>query len=396
MDIKNNSKKCVKRISKKSSIKRSIKKISNQHSKKSNKRSVKKLHSKKSLKPSTQLVGGANKIGKFLNIDQKRNVMKKSKDEDKKCAPNKKYEEGSCFTLESLKDMSNAFNTYIDKGLIKNKNKINIVDSKKQLLQQLNDRLKDVCSDQLCWIKQNFVKAANNKKTILEFTFRPNGPQGRFKWLNTTNIDQIMKQYEELFKDFKFLGAVPIDFDEIPEYGIHDLDFDTLYNKGIRRFGIVFNTDESYKSGEHWIAMFFDIGKFEIYFSDSYGNRPEKRIRNFVERIAKWCIKKHASNNNIEPDDSFMHETKKNNIEKLPITKILYNKKRKQFKNSECGIYCVYTIIKLLRGTPVEEIFDNALPDLVVNECRQDYFTFVDPDPKLMIPQEDDDDYIDD
>ena len=40
--------------------------------------------------------------------------------------------------------------------------------------------------------------------------------------------------------------------------------------------------------GSHWVALFCDLDKNQIYF-DSYGIRPEKRIRNLVKRISKWC-----------------------------------------------------------------------------------------------------------
>ena len=45
--------------------------------------------------------------------------------------------------------------------------------------------------------------------------FRPEGPQGRFEWLSTLDINKVLYQYEEKYPDFKFLGAVPLDFIEL-------------------------------------------------------------------------------------------------------------------------------------------------------------------------------------
>ena len=53
-----------------------------------------------------------------------------------------------------------------------------------------------------------------------------------------------MSQYEEKYKDFKFFGAVPIDFDDLPFVGIREIDYDELFNSGIKRLGFVFNLDE--------------------------------------------------------------------------------------------------------------------------------------------------------
>ena len=48
-------------------------------------------------------------------------------------------------------------------------------------------------------------------------SFRPPKPESwdenPRKWLTTTNIDKVMKQYEEAKKGFKYMGTLPIDFD---------------------------------------------------------------------------------------------------------------------------------------------------------------------------------------
>ena len=46
----------------------------------------------------------------------------------------------------------------------------NIKDDKKYLLRQLTDKLSNVCDNQLCWIRQSFVKKLQDQD-ILENTF---------------------------------------------------------------------------------------------------------------------------------------------------------------------------------------------------------------------------------
>jgi hypothetical protein len=268
------------------------------------------------------------------------------------CAPSKKYSEGTCFSLEALIKIANAYNDMNADNLIIIKN------DKKYLLKQLINRLENICDDQVCWINQNFVKNIGDDD-ILKNTFRPEGPgsQGNFEWLSTSDIVNVVKQYEHIHPDFLFLGAVPIDFDDLPYYGIKNLDYNNLYKNGIRKLGIVFNLDEHYKSGSHWVAAYIDLDKAELYYFDSYGKLgldknglPDKRIVVFLERIATWL----ASRN------------------KNPIIK--YSKNRHQYKNSECGVYSINFILRLLKGDTFEELESQKVLDNKINECRNVYF----------------------
>ena len=301
------------------------------------------------------------------------------KDEDKKCAPTKSYSGNSCFTLESLIRMAQAYNEQIKQKKLKG-TLIEIKQDKKHLVAELTNRLADVCDDQICWLKQDFVKELGDMDAQ-EKTFRPEGPQGRFTWLNTTNINEIMTQYEQKYTDYKFYGAIPIDFDEISSYGIRNLDFDELIKSGTKRIGFVFNFDEHWQNGSHWVAMFADLVKGQVYYFDSYGTRPKKRIRNLVNRIAKWFHDRHIEGVKQDADTdsmteaSFMNPSKPNYIEKK-IKTIKFNTNRHQFKNSECGVYSINFILRLLKGETFEYICDNITSDDEVNKCRESYFRF--------------------
>ena len=294
--------------------------------------------------------------------------------EDKKCAPTKDYVDGSCFTLEDLKKISITFNIYLDNGKIKG-SKINITNNKKKLLKQLTKNLENICDDQICWLKQKFINEMNDKNILN--TFRPDGPEGKFEWLNTLHINDVMSQYEEKYNDFKFFGAVPIDFDDLPFVGIREINYDELYESGIKKIGFVFNLDEHWQSGSHWVALYSDLDKNQIYFFDSYGLRPEKRIRKLVERISKWCYSKNyckSKCSELNLSDSYMNEDYKNKIElKLNVE---YNHNRHQYKNSECGVYSLNFILRLLNGESFKNITENGLLDDAVNLCRNKYFKF--------------------
>ena len=301
-----------------------------------------------------------------------------AKGQDNKCAPTKEYSEGSCFTMKDLKKMAYSFNIHIENSKIKSK-KITILDNKKHLLKELTSRLENICNDQICWLKQDFIKSLKDKN-ILE-TFRPKGPEGKFEWLSTTHINNVMEQYEKKYKDFKFFGAIPIDFDDLPFLGIKDLNYESMLENGKNKLGFVFNLDEHWKSGSHWVALYCDLLKNQIYFFDSYGSRPEKRIRRLVGRIEKFMYNRNHCKNKCEfgndSDNSYMMTNHKNNLEKK--LDVEYNQNRHQYKNSECGVYSLNFILRLLNGHSFDDISKKKVLDDDINECRDTYFTFSKP-----------------
>lgn len=304
-------------------------------------------------------------------------------DQDKKCAPSKDYKEGSCFTEVDLKKMSIAYNIYVEKGKVDG-TKIEIKNDKKHLLTELTSRLENTCDNQICWLKQKFVKDMKDKD-ILNNTFRPTGPEGRFEWLSTLHINDVMEQYEKKYKDFKFFGAVPMDFNDLPFLGIKNMNFDELYDSGKTKLGFVFNLDEHWQSGSHWVSLYADLDKNIINYLDSYGKRPEKRVRNLVKRISKWCYgKTHCKTNvcsELNESDSFMRTNSKNRIEnKMDID---YNHNRHQYKNSECGVYSLNFILRQLNGETFEQITKNKTLDDDMHSCRDVYFRFSKPFDKL-------------
>ena len=283
-------------------------------------------------------------------------------DNNPKCAPNKTFDSISCISLEVLCQMAEAHNKFCDEDGSRAKDKIKLYDSfavfnekkyKKYLVHKFKKLYSNKCNSQKCWLEQPFIDKMHEleKKELTELTFRPTGPEGKFEWLNTTHIDNVMKQYETTHKDFKFLGAVPMDFDNLAELGIKKMDIGKLHDSGINKLGIVFNLDESWKSGSHWVAGYADIKKGEVYYFDSYGIKPERRVQTFMRRIGKF----YADRYHAEPIAD-------------------HNKVRHQYKGSECGVYSLNFILRMLNGESFENICNKPTPDDVVNKCRKVYF----------------------
>ena len=267
---------------------------------------------------------------------------------DKKCAPGKSFKDGSCFTLNNLIEISENFNrTFPNKSFPIRR------DNKKYLLRNLTSRIKEKynCNNQTCWINTSFIKNIKNND-LTHFTFRPNGPKGKYDWLSTSDIDKVMKQYESKYKNFKFLGAVPYDFEELPYLDTFNFDVEQMKANGKNKIGMVVNLDTHDKSGSHWVGFYSNLKSKQVYFFDSFANQPGSRIKKFSNKI----LKKFSGGGNFSTDD------------------IIYNKIRHQFSNSECGVYSMNFIIRLLHGETFNDITNNITKDTDMNACRKSYF----------------------
>jgi hypothetical protein len=75
----------------------------------------------------------------------------------------------------------------------------------------------------------------------------------------------LVQQHQKIHKDFLFLGAVPLDFDDLPVLGISNLNFEDLEKQGKSKIGLVINLDEHWKDGSHWVGLFSDFKSNQIY-----------------------------------------------------------------------------------------------------------------------------------
>lgn len=97
----------------------------------------------------------------------------------------------------------------------------------------------------------------------------------------------------------------------------------------------MFNLDEHDEPGSHWICGYIDIVGKAAYYFDSYGYKPPKRVAQFMKSLMSQGI-----------------ET------------LLYNDIRFQKKDSECGMYCLYVLICLMKGRSFAEICKDVVNDV--------------------------------
>lgn len=177
------------------------------------------------------------------------------------------------------------------------------------------------------------------------------------QWLDSLNIESVMKQYEETNPEFEFMGPFPIDFAAPDPYvkggskclirEICDLDVNRFFKEGKKYVGIVYNLDPHFKGGSHWIASFIDIPKHKCFYFDSYGMKPPKPIETFM----KWLTTQD------------------------PQMKLYYNSRRFQFNGSECGVYSLYFIIRMLAQEPFRTFCRRAPRDSAMLDIRDELFS---------------------
>ena len=298
---------------------------------------------------------------------------------NKKCAPSKKYIDGSCIPLHKLKKIAKKYND-------DNDDKIDTSLSKKLIVKELEDKFSNNCSNHACWLRLDIIKNLNDED-ISNNSIRPDGPNKKYDWLSTTHINDVIEQYHYLYKEFNFLGAVPYDFEDLSILGIKNLNFKKLKNNNKTKIGMVINLDKHNQNGSHWVSLYTDLKKNQIYFFDSVGKQPYKRIRKFINKIAKYLYYK-IFNDNL-PINNVLQQIKEYNklsYKNIDINEnkylfnllneldIRYNDIQHQFKNSECGVYCINFITRLLDGETFDTIINNITKDDEMNQMRNTYF----------------------
>jgi len=267
------------------------------------------------------------------------------------CSPtSSKNKHNSCISHELLKKIATILNksSEIDCN-------IDLSLDPEKIHKEISDVMKKIsdCEKEACWL--TFDKFENNltESDMEEFrnSFKPLMPNSwktLKEWLSTSDIENCLNQYNRLHKDFKFMGAFPIDFQQCDvSQKMCSFDIDNYYNNGIRNIAIVFNTDTSKGGGEHWISLFIRMRKKvnSIYFFDSYGNKPPKELDKFIKKL----------------------KNKKKTI-------YHYNNKSYQDANNQCGIFCIHFIINMLKGMSFNAYRRLELSDELMRKNRKIFF----------------------
>jgi len=290
------------------------------------------------------------------------------------CSPavnGKSVSENSCLTPDILLKIKNKYNEdHPDKMIISKDPRVIWTD--------LNTRLSaEGCKKEDCWLKE--LDDDNLRKNIEKHIFAPDMPpewkSNPDEWLSNFDIENVLRQYEETYPDFKFMGPTTMDFDtrlkdkdgQCVEEELCKFHLKTDIAKGFKKFACVVNLDKHWQSGSHWVSLFVDTdAKIIIYFDSAGAYRTPKEIVALVERIQK------QGKELDQPIDLVFHTN--GNL-------------HHQTGNTECGMYAIFFVITMLTGkTPfhkdkvltIQEKLDlflkQRIPDEVIFDYRDLYF----------------------
>jgi len=274
-----------------------------------------------------------------------------------KCAPHLKSKTNKCYTKEVLVKIAKEINKIKKK---KKEKLINLKQTKTKLWSDIEKYFEKSCNkDSRCWMKQPEIRSIVDKNMKL-FTFRPKKPEewkeNKSTWLNNFDIKNTMIQVEKMYKNFKFFGPVPSDCPIDYRCELSDLDVFKLMKEKKDKIGIIYNLDVSTGPGTHWTSVFIDPKNSEINYYDSNGEMPIHYIKKFLEKTYKQMLKFQTNNRQF----------------KKPI--IIYNNKRHQYQDSECGMYSMYFILNRLDGKSMYQLSNTKISDKQMNELRDVLF----------------------
>jgi len=235
-----------------------------------------------------------------------------------------------------------------------------------QILSKLKE--KQSCKDDLCLTTR--VQNTAVRQSLLKTRYSPFMPANWKKnineWLSSSDIVNVLRQYEASFPAFKFLGPSPTDYyfmetkTQCVWQDLCHFDLQKYLADGKTKFGVVFNIDPHDLPGSHWVAVFINAKTRQIYYFDSTGDKIHKDILRFIREV-------QAKSRVLGQEYKFNEDTDQTH----PL--------EHQYGDTECGMYVLYFIITMLRNQKdvYQSIFKNPsrkIPDKAMERLRYEYF----------------------
>ena len=279
----------------------------------------------------------------------------------KHCSPKKSKNTLSCIDHDILLKIANIFNKFYNANIDLN--------DKKKLYKQISEKISSMsdCKSESCWVTLNEIIRHLTPDELNRFnnSFRPQMPRSWLKnkneWASTSDIEKVLKQYEEHHKDFKCYGALPMDFDlkqgdSCVSGDLCNIDLKQHMDTGKYKIGSVFNLDDHDEPGSHWVSLYMELKPCcrenpSIYYFDSIADKPTKEIKKLVDNLSEQY--KSITGGDME---------------------FLYNDIQHQKRNTECGIYSIHFITSMLEGNDFNDYIREIKRDDYMEKYRDFYY----------------------
>lgn len=213
------------------------------------------------------------------------------------------------------------------------------------------------CNSESCVLKRkDFVEFAklNNIEGILNQFFKPSGPADSFGLLSNFNIDDVLDQFEERFRNRKFLH-IPFQMRDFAKVGTQLATLDLARElKTYNTFGVVLNTDYSTGGGIHWFCLFGEKlpgNKVVLEYFNSSGKPP-------LAEVQAW-----------------LHKTK-HHLQKSGYKVDVHYSTGIEFQRDDhsCGVYCLAYIWLRLEQVPTNWFRADNFNDDRMHRLRRNLF----------------------
>jgi hypothetical protein len=270
--------------------------------------------------------------------------------------------EESCFSTKSLRKIAEAYNESVSS---KKNGEIPMNLPRKELIRRIRELMIDKCPSSepgsnldSCLLQSNpdLVKIVEESDNI-----PPPAPNNKLlttKPWSTSEVIAAMKYIEKRFPQYMFIEPAPMDFDSKDSVGqcmvseLCNFNIVKVLKRGKRQFGIIFNTHPSYRPGGHWICLFCCLETGRCCFYDSYGFLPEKEIVRFMFRVRQQYEKHFGKDMTL-----------------------LYNDHQNQYKNVECGTFCIFFLCEMAEHGDMSKAVRNLRDDDFIRSRRPLLFT---------------------
>jgi hypothetical protein len=212
------------------------------------------------------------------------------------------------------------------------------------------------CNSESCIYKNpkflEFAKLSKSKNILDEF-FKPHGPATHFGLLSNFNIDNVLEQLHEKHPDFLHIPFQMRDFEKVGSE-LARVDLAKEFRNGIKRFGVVLNTDVTTGRGIHWYCLYGEKinNKIQLEYFNSSGREPLPETQAWLQKTKHYLAKEL----------------------KIPVD-VKYTTGI-QFQNDEhsCGVYCLMYIWLRLEGIDNEWFNTENFNDSVMHQARKVLF----------------------
>ena len=218
------------------------------------------------------------------------------------------------------------------------------------------------CDTESCVLKglvhRDYAKYINSSDVEEALTryFKPRGPADNFGLLSNFNIDGVLDQYAQKYKNFLHIPFQMRDFEKNQtDLSVKNFNISETFSK-YETFGCVLNTDLSTGRGIHWFCIFGDARdkkNITLEYFNSSGKPP-------LPEVAEWMQKQHHLFEQANPN------------KKLSVVRVADS--ALQDDDHSCGVWCLAYIWLRLRDVPIKWFTPRNVNDSIMHKLRSFIF----------------------